>query len=72
MREILTFGPKHPVRDKFNEIHFLADIDSFLSELNLHRILGENLCQIEAASKRYATNVIQTTSDKALKKPEST
>ena len=29
VREILSFGPKHPVRDKFNEIHFLVDIDSF-------------------------------------------
>ena len=29
VREILTFGPKHPVRDKFNEINFLADIDRF-------------------------------------------
>ena len=68
VREILTFGPKHPVRDKFNEIHFLADIDSFLSELNLHRILGGHLCQTEAASKRYATNVKQTTSDKGVEK----
>ena len=68
VREILTFGPKHPVRDKFNEIHFLADIDSFLSELNLHRILGGHLCQTEAASKRYAANVKQTTSDKGVEK----
>ena len=27
--EVSNFGPKHPVRDKFNEVHFLADIDSF-------------------------------------------
>ena len=31
--ELLSMGPKHPVRDKFNEVHFLADID-FFSELN--------------------------------------
>ena len=28
---------KHPVRDKFNEIHFLADIDRFLPELYLNK-----------------------------------
>ena len=44
VREVLCFGPKHPVRDKFNKIHFLADIDSFLSELKLNRIPGEKLC----------------------------
>ena len=66
VREVLSFGPKHPVRDKFNEIHFLADIDSFLSELKL--IPGEKLCEIEAAAKRYGKNVKQTPSDKDVEK----
>ena len=68
VREVLSFGPKHPVRDKFNEIHFLADIDSFLSELKLNRIPGEKLCEIEAAATRYAKNVKQTPSDKGVEK----
>ena len=68
VREFLSFGPKHPVRDKFNEIHFLADIDSFLSELKLNRIPREKLCEIEAAAKRYARNVKQTPSDKGVEK----
>ena len=68
MQEVLFFGPKYPVRDKFNEIHFLADIDSFLSELNLNRIPGEILCEIEAAAKIYAMNVKQTPSDKGVEK----
>ena len=68
VREVLSFGPKHPVRDKFNEIHFLVDIDSFLSELKLNRIPGEKLCEIEAAAKRYAKNVKQTPSDKGVEK----
>ena len=29
VREVLSFGPKHPVRDKFNQIYFLDNIDSF-------------------------------------------
>ena len=56
--------PKHSVREKFNKIHFFADIDIFLSELKLNRIRGEKLSQIEAAAKRYAKNVKQTPSDK--------
>ena len=51
-REVLSFGPKISGRDKFNEIHFLADIDSFLSELKLNTIPGEKLCEIEAAAKK--------------------
>ena len=68
MQEVLSFGLKHPIRDKINEIHFLADIDSFLSKLKLNRIPGEPLCEIEAAAKRYAKNVKQTPSDKGVEK----
>ena len=68
VREVLSFGPKHPVRDKFKEIHFLADIDSFLSEMKLNRIPGEKLCEIEAAAKRYAKNVKHTPCDKGIEK----
>ena len=71
VREVLSFGPKHPVRDKFHEIHFLADNDSFLSQLKLNRIPGEKLCEIEATAKRYAKNVKETPLTKVLKKPES-
>ena len=52
MREVLSFGQKHPVQDKFNEIYFLTGIDSFLSELKLNRKPGEILCAIEAAAKK--------------------
>ena len=31
--DVLALGPKHPVRTKFNELHFLADADSFLTDL---------------------------------------
>ena len=52
VREVLSFGPKHPVRGKINEIHFLADLNSFLSELKLIRLPGEKLCETEAYPKR--------------------
>ena len=43
-------------------------MNSFLSELKLNRIPGENSCEIEAAAKRYAKNVKQTPSDKGVEK----
>ena len=54
VHEMLSIGPKYPIRDKFNEMHFLADIDIFLSQLKNHKTPGEILCEIEAASKAYA------------------
>ena len=64
----LKFWTKHPVRDKYNELHCLAIIDSFLSELKLNRIPGEKLCEIEAAAKRFAKKVKQTPTDKVVEK----
>ena len=54
--EVLSIGPKHPIREKLNEIHFLADIDIFLSQLKNQKTSGETLCEIEAAAKAYAKN----------------
>ena len=31
--DILSLGPKHPVRDKFNEVQFHADADKLVREL---------------------------------------
>ena len=66
--EVLSKGPKHPIRDKFSETHFLADIDIFLSQLKNQKISGETLYEIEAAAKAYAKNVRQTPRDKFVEK----
>ena len=34
VQQLLALGLEHRIRDKFNETHFLADIDIFLSDLN--------------------------------------
>ena len=68
VREVLSLGPKHPVRNKFNENHFLAGIDNVLSELKFNRLRGEKICETEAAAKRYAKNVKQIPSDKGVEK----
>ena len=66
--EKLSMGPKHPIRDKFDETHFLADIDNFLSHLKNQKTSGETLCEIEAAVKLYAKKARQTPRDKAVEK----
>ena len=68
VREVLSFGPKHPVRDEFHKIHILAVIDSFFVRIEVKRLHGEKLCQIEAAAKRYARKVKQAPSDKRVAK----
>ena len=35
VQQVLPLGPKHPVRDNFNETHFLTDIEIFLSDLKI-------------------------------------
>ena len=53
VHEVLSMGPKHPIRDKYNETHFVADIDIFLSKLKNQKPSGETLCEKEAAGKAY-------------------
>ena len=68
VQQVLALGPKHPVRDKFNETHFLADIDIFLSDPKNRKVPREALCEIEAVAKSYAKRVKQTPSDKSVEK----
>ena len=68
VQQVLAIGSKHPVRDKFNETHFLADIDIFLSGLKNRLVPGEAVCEIEAMAKSYAKRVKQTPSDKGVEK----
>ena len=68
VQQVMALGPKQPVRDKFNETHFLADKDIFLSDLKNRKIPGEAFCEIEVATKAYAIRVKQTPSDKGVEK----
>ena len=68
VQQVLALGPKHPFRDKFNETHFLADIDIFLLDFKNRKVPGEALCEIEAVAKAYAKRVKQTPSDKGVEK----
>ena len=68
VQQVLALGPIHPVRDNFNETHFLADIDIFLLDLKNRKVPGKALCEIEAVAKAYATKSKQTPSDKGVEK----
>ena len=69
VQQVLGLVPKRPVRDKLNEIQFLADIDIFLSDLKNRKVPAEALCEIiEAVAKDYAKRVKQIPSDKGVEK----
>ena len=69
VQQVLVLGPKHPVRDKFNETHSLADIDICLSSIStIIKSLGRPFGEIEAVAKTYAKRVKQTPSDTVVEK----
>ena len=68
VRDLLAFGPKRPIRDKFKELHFLVDIDSLIRNLRENNVPGEKLFEIEAAAKWYSKNIRETPLDRALAK----
>ena len=56
VKEMLSYGPRHPVKDKFNEIHFLVDNKLYIIIMDNNRLFqsvpkkgtsGEKLCEIE-------------------------
>ena len=68
VRDLLAFGPKHPIRDKFKESHFLADIDSLIINLRENNVPGRKLFEIEAAAKWYSKNIRESLLDRTLAK----
>ena len=70
--DVLSLRPEHPVRDKFNEVHFLADVDKHVRELPDNKTDGEKLCVIEASTKWYAKKLRKTAMVRGAKKCLST
>ena len=68
VKDVLSYGPKQPIRDKFNEVHFLADIDKLVRTLRESGTDGEKLCEIEASAKWYAKYVRETPANRAVMK----
>ena len=57
VKDLLAFGPKHPIREKFKELHFLVDVDSLIRNLRENNVPEEKLLEIEAAAKWYSKNI---------------
>ena len=66
--DVLLLGPRYPVRDKFNEVHFLLDVDRLDRELRENNTIGEKLCELESSAKWYAKNLRETPMDRGVKK----
>ena len=66
--DVLSLDPKHPVRDKLNEVHLLADIDGLVRELKENNTDGEKLCEVESSAKWHAKKVRETPMDRGVKK----
>ena len=64
----MELEPKHPVRDKFSETHFLADVNIFLLDLKYQKVPGKALCEIEAVAKAYSKSGKPTPADKGVRK----
>ena len=66
VEEFLSYGPKHPIKDKLNELHFLANVDKLVRNLRANELEGEKLCEKEVSAKWYARNIRETPVDRAL------
>ena len=60
VKDLLVFGPKRRIRDKFKELHFLADIDNLIRNLRVNNVPGEKLFEIESAAKWCSKNIRET------------
>ena len=63
---VLSIVPKHPIREKFNGVHFLADVDRLVHEGE--KTDCERLCKKELSAKRYAKNVLEKPIERIVKK----
>ena len=64
--DYLSFGPKHPVLDKFNEMHFLADADKLLYYLKSESANSDVLNEVNALSFWYTKEMKKQREDPTL------
>ena len=48
--DVLSLGPKHPVRDKIKEVFLFADLDRLVLELREHKTVVEKSCEKESSA----------------------
>ena len=67
----LALGPKHPVKDQFNEMHFLADVDNLLHGMKLNGASNDDLNEVNALAQWYCRKMRKQRPDPMLKKVNS-
>ena len=66
--KVLSYGSKHPIRDIFIEVHFLADIYKMVRTLQKSGTDVGKLCEIDVSAKWYAKNVRETPANRGIVK----
>ena len=66
--DLLSLGPKHPILDKFRELHFLADVDSLLRTLKENNASNDCLNDVNALAQWYVKKAKQQRPDRAPSK----
>ena len=69
--DYLSFGPKHPVLHKFNELHFLADADKLFYYLKYEGANSDVLNEVNALPFWYTKEMKKQREDPTLKACES-
>ena len=65
--DLLSLGPKHPVLDQFNEMHFLADIDKVLARMKNYDSNIDAMNERNALTVGYLKQMKRQKPDRAVK-----
>ena len=66
--DILSLGMKHPINDKFNETHFLADFDTFLRKSKSSGATSEQLNSLNSKVVGYVKSAKKQRLDRLISK----
>ena len=68
IKNYLALGPKHPVKDDFDELQFLADIDALLHDMKAAGEPNEKVDEVNAQTLWYCKQMKKQRPDPMLKK----
>ena len=65
--DLLSLGPKHPVLDQFNKMHFLLDIDKVLAQMKNDDSNIDAMNEVNALTVGYLKQMKRQKPDRAVK-----
>ena len=66
--DVLAMGPKHPVRDEFNDMHFLASMDNCMRALANDGVEGDATNELNGLASWYVKMARKPGPDRTVKK----